>query len=1048
MKSVIHRHKITNLFAIVGVTIGLIAGLLETLGANAWFPILPTTDVSGVITTDTTWTLVGSPYILTDTVTVGTAVTLTIEPGVTVMGQADTSLAVNGRLQAIGTPSQPITFTSATDTGAGEWYGIDFAGGDGRLEYAIVRYAGQADSNGIVIAGQPTDGPVAITNSVIMNNLGYPIQVFARDLHRLQLGDVSASGNVTDRVQVYGTGYLDNRLTRDTRLTAVPGMEGYEFIDEGLQVPNGITLTVDPGIVLMWPQFGWLYVQGHLEAVGTETQSITFTSASDTAPGEWSGLSINGTANLDHVMIRYANYNLEIWPSSQNGIVYIENSMLSDSSVYPVIVRSPILHRFQMSNVSFENNSNNRVLINVDSEYWPHELQGNATLSAQPGLEGYEIQDFSIPPDQNGYLVIPAGITLTLESGVAMMAAENVRIIAEGHLEARGTAASPVVFTSVSDSAPEQWEGLHLLGSAHLNHAIVRYADNDVLCYSDGLILIENSILSGSSEHPLYVDVKRLHNLQMNEVIFTDNAQNRVWIGTWPSLGDPQLQADATLTAQPGLEGYEIGPDSLEVPAGITLTLEAGVTLMVAEDTRLYVVGGHLEAIGTAASPVVFTSVSDSAPGQWNGLSFYGADTSAHLNHAIVRYAFYNMGISRAPDGLILIENSFLSNSADYPLVVTDGALHRLQMSNVTFVDNAVNRAIIAGVWGNYTLEGNVTLSPQPGLEGYEIGTRDDSPSPVLTVPEGLTLTVEPGVSLVPAENGQIVVGGHLEAKGTAVSPITFTSITDTNPGEWAGMVVSGTADLEYANIRYGQQNVTILDGGRATLTHADVSGAGGNGLSVSGGEATAVCTTFNANAANAVYVDGSGAPDVTVFSSPISGNGNGVNNANGNSVDARYNWWGDAGGPGGAGPGSGDTVLGNVLYTPWLTESACLWPALGFSQSSYSVYEDALTATVTVTLDIAPVLTATVDYAAVDGTAVSGIDYDLTPGTLVFPSGVTAQTIAVAILDNSALDGDKAFALQLEGQTKVSLAQDSASLTIVDDEGRYRLYLPFASVP
>jgi len=78
-----------------------------------------TVNVSGPIITNTTWTAANSPYILTDDVTINEGITLTIEPGVTVMGEIGTLLAVNGRLEAIGTPSQPITFTSSIDSWAG-----------------------------------------------------------------------------------------------------------------------------------------------------------------------------------------------------------------------------------------------------------------------------------------------------------------------------------------------------------------------------------------------------------------------------------------------------------------------------------------------------------------------------------------------------------------------------------------------------------------------------------------------------------------------------------------------------------------------------------------------------------------------------------------------------------------------------------------------------------------------------------------------------------------------------------------------------------------
>ena len=35
--------------------------------------------------------------------------------------------------------------------------------------------------------------------------------------------------------------------------------------------------------------------------------------------------------------------------------------------------------------------------------------------------------------------------------------------------------------------------------------------------------------------------------------------------------------------------------------------------------------------------------------------------------------------------------------------------------------------------------------------------------------------------------------------------------------------------------------------------------------------------------------------------------------------LDARFNWWGNASGPGGMGPGAGDAISENVTYSPWL---------------------------------------------------------------------------------------------------------------------------------
>ncbi len=55
-----------------------------------------------------------------------------------------------------------------------------------------------------------------------------------------------------------------------------------------------------------------------------------------------------------------------------------------------------------------------------------------------------------------------------------------------------------------------------------------------------------------------------------------------------------------------------------------------------------------------------------------------------------------------------------------------------------------------------------------------------------------------------------------------------------------------------------------------------------------------------------------------TIHCNNIFGNAMGLNNTAGVFVDARCNWWGDASGPSGVGPGSGDEVSDNVDYDPW----------------------------------------------------------------------------------------------------------------------------------
>jgi len=75
------------------------------------------TDVGGIINTNTTWHLAGSPYLLTSEVQIAEGVTLTIEPGVVVNTPGYTggsgiggTISVWGNLNAVGSESSKITF--------------------------------------------------------------------------------------------------------------------------------------------------------------------------------------------------------------------------------------------------------------------------------------------------------------------------------------------------------------------------------------------------------------------------------------------------------------------------------------------------------------------------------------------------------------------------------------------------------------------------------------------------------------------------------------------------------------------------------------------------------------------------------------------------------------------------------------------------------------------------------------------------------------------------------------------------------------------------
>ena len=91
-----------------------------------------TDTISAAITTNTTWTA-NKTYLLNGLVYVKGGATLTIQPGVVVKGVSGSALIITkgSKINAVGTSTSPIVFTSSKDTGArvtGDWGGIILLG--------------------------------------------------------------------------------------------------------------------------------------------------------------------------------------------------------------------------------------------------------------------------------------------------------------------------------------------------------------------------------------------------------------------------------------------------------------------------------------------------------------------------------------------------------------------------------------------------------------------------------------------------------------------------------------------------------------------------------------------------------------------------------------------------------------------------------------------------------------------------------------------------------------------------------------------------------
>jgi hypothetical protein len=106
------------------------------------------------------------------------------------------------------------------------------------------------------------------------------------------------------------------------------------------------------------------------------------------------------------------------------------------------------------------------------------------------------------------------------------------------------------------------------------------------------------------------------------------------------------------------------------------------------------------------------------------------------------------------------------------------------------------------------------------------------------------------------------------------------------------------------------------------------------------------------------------------------------------------------------------------------------------FSKSAFSTTEGAGNATITVLRSNSSGGSASVSYTTADGTALSGTDYVMTSGTLLFADGETAKTITVPIIDDAIYEAGESFTVTLYGATDSALfGLEKTTVTIIDDD-------------
>ena len=136
--------------------------------------------------------------ILTSNYSIPSGQTLIIEPGTTVELASGVSITAGGVLNAVGTSSQPITFTSTGSTNPGSWGSIILSGAganNSTLKYCNVEYGTDIEAN--------NTSNVTIENCKITNNSSHAIDTYFSS-NFLAQSDTIVNSNVYHGIYIVG----------------------------------------------------------------------------------------------------------------------------------------------------------------------------------------------------------------------------------------------------------------------------------------------------------------------------------------------------------------------------------------------------------------------------------------------------------------------------------------------------------------------------------------------------------------------------------------------------------------------------------------------------------------------------------------------------------------------------------------------------------------------------------------------------------------------------------------------------------------------------
>lgn len=736
-----------------------------------------------------TWSLAGSPYILTNAVTVPAGQTLTIQPGVVIRSDRyNYNITVNGTLNAIGTVSDSIRFIGKADpayTLSSNYGGsIYLNSSSSTLSYVRIDSLGDINYNGDdgVISIRDTARPV-INHCRITNMEGaYTIGSWAGGAERVFLDNAVI-------------GVRSDNLSRNCILVKTGNNSYYRLLGT-LTVNAGTTMTMQPGTVVHFPRYNYnLNINGSLQAIGTVSDSIRFIGKADpayTPSSNYGGtVYLNSNASvLSYVRLDSlgdANYN------GDDGAINIRDT------ARPVINHCLISHTEGAHKIiTWAGGAEHVFLDNTVIGIRSDNLNRNGTLVKTGNNSYYRLL---------GSLTVSAGITLTMQPGTVLhFPRYNYNLTINGSLQALGTVSDSIRFIGKAD--PDYTPSSNYGGSVYLNSSAssLSYVRIDSL----------GDISYNGNDGPIYI--RDTAKPVVNHCLIT-HTESTFAISTWGG-GAENIALDNTVI---GLRGSTINSNSIlpfpgtgssyrllggvTINTGKTLTIQPGCRIAFGDYSDRFTVYGTLIAHGTAADSIRFFGGYNS--GRTHGGIIHIGTGSANSS---IRYASFDSLASTSnsadavvwAEGPVSVSNASIRNFQGYGIRIERS---NVSVTNCNFSAYGTSQQAVSLRWDTIapvvqgcTFTGTTmarTLVASPGtISGFsnntnaiielngtvaqnalwqKPGTNSMYKVDNVTVNENKTLTIQPGCRIwLPVYSSYFNIYGTLVANGTATDSIRF----------------------------------------------------------------------------------------------------------------------------------------------------------------------------------------------------------------------------------------------------------------------------------